>query len=206
MKLRDRHIQAGRLIPVLATNVDGEPLDINIVAPFDDVVGALITVDSEHHEIHEGEVAIVSYKSPDATPIADNGTISFLLQTQAKAAHIVIRGSFGGDWEIEIYEGTTFTGGTGTAMTVFGKNRYKALPAGYSTVRRDVTIVNPGTAMPFNFFFPGGTGGNTTGADANTRDEWPFAPNTNYLIRITNRAGTPQPGSLAIEWYEKPAI
>lgn len=221
MTLKDRHIQAGHLYPVVAVTADGFPVeaevtnnvdvtvtnnvDTTITSPIDTITGAVISVDTEHHEIHEGEVAIVSYKSPDASPIADNGTISFLIQTSTRAAHIIARSAFGGDFEIEIYEGTTFTGGTGTAMTVYNKNRYKALPAGYATVRRDVTVTLAGTLL-FNFFAPGGSGGVTAGADANTRDEWIFAPGTNYLIRITNRAGTQQPGSLAIEWYEEPAI
>lgn len=168
----------------------------------DEITGAIAVIDTVHHEIHEGEMVVVSYKSPNASPIADDATISFLIQTKAKTAHIVIRLSFGGDCEIEIYEDTVFTGGTGTAMTVFNKNTNKATPSGYSTVRRDVTVTNVGT-LKYNFFFPGGTGGNAQGISESTRDEWLLKPNTNFLIRGTNRAGNVQPGSLAIEWYEE---
>lgn len=183
---------------VVVTNSDGTPRLV------DELTSALVVIDNAHHEIHEGETAIVSYKSPDASPLADNATIAFLITTGAREAHVVARLGFGGDCEIEIYEGTTYTGGTGTAMTVLAKNRNLPLRAGYATVRRDITVTGVGTLL-FNFFFPGGSGGNAQGVSDDTRDEWPFKPSTNYMIRVTNRAGNAQPGALAIEWYEEPA-
>lgn len=186
-------IIGAELLPVIA-RIDGIEID--------EVVGAVPVNDIAHVHIHEGHTAVVSYKSPDASPIADNETINFLIQTQDKSAHLVTRLSFGGDCEIEIYEGTAFTGGTN--MTVIAKNRYKNLPPNYSTVKRDVTITNAGLLL-FNFFFAGGSGGNAQGVSEQTRDEWDLAPNTNYMVRATNRAGNAQAGSFAIEWYEEEA-
>jgi len=171
-----------------------------LIDPLDN---ALVTEDRQHYETHEGDTFLVSYKSPDATPIADNGTINFALTTGAKTAHIIATAAGGGDTEIEILEGTTFTPATGTATTPYNKNRTSTnMPA--ATVRRDVTITVAGTLL-FNKFFPGGTAAQAQGVTESTRDEWIFRPSTVYAFRITNRAGTQQPMSMALEWYEEPA-
>lgn len=185
---------------VLANQVAGSNVETPLLV--DEVTGALAVIDTVHHEIHEGEMVVVSYKSADGAPLADNATIIFLMQTQSRDVHLVSRVGFGGDVELEIRSGTTFTAATGTAMTVVAKNQSVALPGGYATVRRDVTVTNAGTLL-FNFFFPGGTGGNAQGISEDTRDEWVFAANTNYMLRATNRAGNAQPGAMAIEWYEE---
>jgi hypothetical protein len=192
--LNNRSIIGSNLLPVIA-RVDGISID--------EIGGALPVNDGPHIHIHEGHTGVVSYKTDDASPLSDNGTLNFLIQTGSRAVHLVIRMAFGGDCELEIYEGTTFT--NGTAMQVIAKNRYKVLPPGFATVIRDVTVSAAGTLL-FNFFFPGGSGGNAQGVSETTRDEWILAPNTNYLVRGTNRAGTNQPAAIAIEWYEEEAV
>lgn len=166
-----------------------------------DIDGALVAVLYQHHEIHEGSTFLVSYKSPDAAPVADNGTILFIITTHAKYAHMAFRAACGGDMEGELYEGTTVTAGTGFAMVEYNKNRASAKAATVG-VRRQMTIVAVGTLIE-NEFVPGGTGPQAVGGAAATRAEWVLAPNTVYMVRITNRAGNAQPMSLAIEWYEE---
>lgn len=167
----------------------------------DTLSGALVTLDWEHHKVHTGETFSVSYKSPDNSPLADNGTIIFAITTSTKEAHFISSAAAGGDAEVEILEGTTFTGGTGTAMTAYNKNR-SSVNTPISTVRRDVTITGDGTLI-FNKFLPGGVGGVAQGVSSETRDEWELKPSTVYAVRLTNRAGNAQPASLAIEWYEE---
>jgi len=166
-----------------------------------DLTGALAVIDYAHHEIHEGSTFLVSYKSPDANPIADNATISYIITTHGKYAHLLARGGCGGDAEAALYEGTTVTAGTGTAMTAFNKNRASA-KAPTVGVRRDMTVDTVGTLIE-NEFIPGGTGPQAVGGAGVSRAEWVLAPNTIYMVRITNRAGNAQPASLAIEWYEE---
>jgi len=54
-----------------------------------------------------------------------------------------------------------------------------------------------------NTFLPGGTKNQATGGTTRTGTEWILRTNTTYLLRLTNRAGSAQPASLAVQWYEK---
>lgn len=166
----------------------------------DDLTGALSVIDIVHHEIHEGELYHVSYKSPDAAPVADNGTVTFLITTGTKYCHLIPLPAAGGDAEYEFLEGTTYTGGTGMVV----RKKYRSLGDGDNTavVRRDVTVTGAGTLLE-NDFLPGGRGGNAIGSVGGQRSEWILIPSTNYLCRLTNRAGNVQPMSLTIEWYEE---
>lgn len=167
----------------------------------DSVTGAPAVLNYAHHEIHSGSTFVVSYKSPDASPVADNGVVTFTITTHAKYAHILFRAACGGDMEGELYEGPTVTAGTGTALTPRNKNR--ASGKNHSVgVRVGMTIGAVGTLLE-NEFMPGRTGPLAVGGASSTRDEWVLAPSTVYLVRITNRSGGAQPMSLAAEWYEE---
>lgn len=165
----------------------------------DDITGALVTIDVVHHEIHEGEAFTISYKSPDNSPIADNGTIAFAITTTTKYCHFLGQGAMGGDAEIEFYEGADISGGTGT--TVHNHKRVGG-DATTVTVVRDPTVNDAGTLLE-HFFIPGGRVGRAVGGIGDQRFEWILKLGTVYLIRITNRAGGAQPGSLSGGWYEE---
>jgi len=167
----------------------------------DRVTGAPAVIDYAHHEIHSGSTFVASYKSPDASPVADNGTIIFILTTHAKYAHILFRAACGGDMEGELYEGTTVTAGTGSAQAVYNKNRASTKTPTVG-VRRGMTVATAGTLIE-NEFMAGGTGPQGVGGATASRAEWVLAPSTVYMVRITNRAGNAQPMSLAAEWYEE---
>lgn len=168
----------------------------------DDITGALATIPVLHHETHEGEKFTVSYKTPDASPLADDETIIFIVRTGgSRYSHIDWRPNCGGDAEIEIYEGTAISGGT--PMTVRNKKRTVGDNANTATVIRDpATVDNVGASLD-NEFIPGGTGGNSQGGRGEARDEFILQQNTNYMFRLTNRAGNNQPASLRLEWYEE---
>jgi len=169
------------------------------LADVDSIVGAFHTIDVLHHEIHLGTAFFVSFKTVDATPLADNATLIFALTIGAKAIHVISTGMIGGDGEKEVLEGSTITGGTAT--TVYNRNR-TFLTATTVTVVRDPTVNAAGTLID-NQFIPGGTGGQTLGGTSGPRNEWVFKPATVYAIRMTNRSGNVQPASLAVEWYEE---
>lgn len=167
----------------------------------DEITGALVTIDVVHHEIHEGELFSVSYKNPNATPIVDDGTIIFALTTGAKYAHLIGSAACGGDAQLELVEDAAFTGGT--AMTERNHKRTEGDAGNTVTVVRDPgAIPTPGNVLE-DLFLPGGTGGNAVGIEGGSRVEWILKPNSVYLLRLTNRAGNAQPGSLRAEWYEE---
>jgi len=165
----------------------------------DDTTGALTTILVPHHEIHEGETFFCSWKTADASPLADNANVTFGVTTGAKEVHIIARGSCGGDMEGAFYEAPTFTGGA--AVSIFNKKRNSSRTTTV-TVVVGPTVTNVGTLLE-NEFVPGGTGPQAVGGAGQQRAEWILAPGTKYLFRIINRAGNNQPASLALEWYEE---
>ena len=167
----------------------------------DSFLGGQVVISQEHYQLQTGDTFLVSYKSPDDANIADDGTVNLHIATGAKQVHLSAWASCGGDMEAELLEGTTIDGDTGTEMTVYNKRRASAT-ASLSTVKRDITVDSAGTLLEHRFI-PGGDGGNAVGGARGEQDEWIVAANTNYMLRITNRAGTAQPMSIEIEWYEE---
>jgi hypothetical protein len=190
-----RPIQAGSITPVL---VAGGTLNLGAT---DEVTGAAVTISIPHHEVHEGEMFEVSYKSPDASPIADDGTIAFLLRTGAEYDHLVFGGNSGADAQLELLEGVGVVA-EGTAMTEHNMNRTSVNTA-VTVVFRDPTIA--GGTLLFDILIPGGTGGNASGGSGAVRQgtEWNLAANQDYVIRLTNRGGNAQQMSLIAQWYEE---
>ena len=190
-----RPIEGGSITPVL---VAGGTVNLGET---DEVTGAAVVISIPHHEVHEGEMFEISYKSAEGGDIADNGTIAFLLRTGAKYDHLVFGGNAGGDAEVEFLEAVGVVA-EGTAMAEQNMNRTSVRTA-VTTAFRDPTIA--GGTLLFNVLIPGGTGGNSAGGSGAVRvgTEWILAANQDYAIRLTNRAGNAQPMSLAAQWYEE---
>lgn len=173
--------------------------NVNHDFEFDDITGAQNVIDIVHHEIHEGEFFSVSYKTPDDGNLADNGTIVFALTAAVKYVHLQATAACGGDAEVEFYEVSTVTGGTATTPRNHNRNGSDNSDV---TVVRDPTVNAAGTLLE-HAFLPGGTGGNAIGTVGNQRQEWILRPAITHVVRLTNRAGNAQPGSLAVTWYEE---
>jgi len=166
---------------------------------FGEITGALVTIDLVHHEVHEGEFYSVSYKTADASPLADNATLCYVITTGAKYVHFFGLGACGGDAEVEFTEAPTITGGT--AMTPYNHQRYSTNTSTV-TVVRDPTVNTAGTVL-VNYLMPGGQGPRAVGGTGVDRNEWILKTSTKYMLRITNRSGNTQPASLAMNWYEE---
>jgi hypothetical protein len=108
----EQNQRVGNQVVLATALIDGE----SQVLLTDEITGSLAIISVVHHEIHEGEMFHVSYKSPDASPIADNGTIIFVIETGNRYCHITPLPAAGGDAELELRRGVEFTGGTGTGM------------------------------------------------------------------------------------------
>lgn len=157
------------------------------------------TIAYAHHEVHEGNLYSVSYKSPDASPIADNGTIILTLTTGAKYCHVQAYGAMGGDAEGEFCEAVDITGGTQMAERNHNRPSSKTATA---AVLRDPTVNDAGVLLE-HLFMPGGTRQFAVGSTGSQRTEWICLPNTTYMMRLTNRSGGAQPGSIGVVWYEE---
>ncbi len=181
----------------LVTGIDPETGESVLLV--DTLSGAQVGIDLHHYRIHSGHDFFTSYKTPDASALADNASLSFGVTTGGARIHLVARGAIGGDFEGLLYEGSVWTGGTG--QDIFNKRRDSLITTTASVVR-DPTVSNVGTLLE-NEFIPGGIGPQAVGGSAGQDMEWILAPNRKYLVRITNRAGNAQPASLALEWYEE---
>lgn len=167
----------------------------------DPLAHALVTISYEHHEVHEGKTFFASYKSPDGADVADNGALRFFLVGGARYSHIVFVASAGGDAEINFYESTACSS-PGTPLQAHNMNRNGTMTPSLQVLHTP-TVSDSGTRL-VNELIPGGTGGaQTPGGAARPGTEWILAPGTDYLVEVINRAGSSQPISIAVQWYEK---
>lgn len=168
--------------------------------PIDPVTGALVTIKAPHYEIHEGDAFTASYISPHGSLVADNGNIDMVITTTTRYCHLVAVGAFGGDFEMYIYEGPTFQA---DGTTVVPRNHKRTGGAATTVAVVHTPTVNVVGTLLESAFFPGGTGGNSLGTIGEQRNEWVLSLATSYLVRLTNRAGNAQQGSLSLSWYEE---
>ena len=164
-----------------------------------DDYGPLARILYPHHEVHGGSTYQVSYKSPDANPIADDGTIEILIRCAAKEAHCTFEIAGGGDTEVVLIENPTVTD-AGTGLTEHNMKRRSTKTA---TVTAFHTPTTAGGTTLHNSFEPGGVKNFASGGTARQSSEWMFEPNEDYLIRGINRAGNAQPMSIVVQWYEE---
>lgn len=176
----------------------GQP--VRVVGPSDDISGGVIVVDFAHHEVHEGHMYQSSFKSAEGADIADNGTIRVVLTTGTRYNHTTFIITGGGDTEIGFYEGTVFTGGTPLSANSMNRN---GTMTPVTAVKHTPTVSNVGTRI-HNSLEPGGTGGAfTPGGSARADTEWILKRSTNYMVEGINRAGSSQPMSIIVQWYEE---
>lgn len=159
-----------------------------------------VTIDYVHHKVHEGDTWESSYKTPDASPIADNANLDILIVVGDERAHFTFEGACGGDAEILLYE-AAIPDSNGTRLADANMNR-NALNGPTTATYHTPVIAAVGNQLR-NTFLPGGTKNQATGGTTRTGTEWILRTNTTYLLRLTNRAGSAQPASLAVQWYEK---
>ena len=157
---------------------------------------ALVTIGEIHANIHRGVMFVTG--ASDAA-LANNGSLEVLIQVADNDIHVAFSGAAGGDFQVELFEGTTFSA-AGTAATPVNRNRESGLVS-TATFTTAPTITADGTTL-VSGFRPGGSGGNAAGSSTQGFAEWELAPNTNYLARITNVSGGAQLASMEIDFYE----
>lgn len=166
-------------------------------ANVDRISESLGTIDVLHHRIHQG---VVYSHNQILTAVANDASVNLLLQVPAShAAHLRAVLAAGGDAELRLFEGTTFSN-AGTGVTPRNRNRFAGDNA-QLTVSHTPTITGDGTELS-TVFVPGGRGGNAGGGTGGLFAEYVLNVGTNYLLRGTNRAGQRQNLNLQVTWYE----
>lgn len=156
------------------------------------------TITFVHYNIHRGITYESSYKT---LTLANNASLEMLFTTGSLPCHAVFKAEIGGDGEVQLYEATTVSA-NGTAMARNNKNRTSSRVA-LATVFHTPTVTGDGTELT-DHYIPGGTGSIFSGGGEDSFGrEWLLAPNTNYMLRLTNRAGSTQPAGFHVQWYEK---
>lgn len=168
---------------------------------YDDSYRALKVIDFVHELVHEGRAFTVSYKPADNSPIADNADITFGISVGTRVPHVLWSAVAGGEAEVFLYEGATFTGGTALSAYNLNRGSSAALYIPTTSFVLGPSITGAGTQL-YNYMVPGGTGGGRQGAVAREGMEWMLRPNTKYTIRLYNRSGGNGYMSLAVSFYE----
>ncbi len=170
---------------------------LNNPAAVDPLTSQLIVIDSVHFRIHAGKMFQADHV---AEGVADAGVIEVLVNVPTDIiAHMAFQASSGGNARLEIFENPTVTG-AGTALSELNRNRRSGTTADVVATHTPTTSAD-GTALS-DILVPGGTGGNSAGGVSESFAEWVLKSNEDYLIRLTNIAGTAQPLGLEIDWYE----
>ena len=158
----------------------------------------LITVDVNHHRLHEGNAYFLYENRKNGTPLLDNDSIDFVIASASGVSmHMTFGAVCGGDAELFLYEGATATGGT--SKTAIKRNRTSSKTSSTAALL-DPTVSATGTEI-FAELLAGGIR-KKAGGGAGGSLEYILLPLTNYLIRLTNVSGASQYATLEVEWYE----
>ena len=173
---------------------------------FDPETRAVSTLNSLHRLAHEGFVSHVSGK---IIGLVDTGVQDFLLAVPdvEDIDPNMNRISFTlgrGDVDIVFYEGTT-TSADGAVLPQFNVNR-ASTNTSQTVITSGPTVTGVGTVIHTAWVPPtatgtGQSGGGIVGGDS-SGEEWLLAPNTKYLVRLTNNSGVAIDLRYEFLWYE----
>lgn len=169
---------------------------------FDTTTGGLVTLETIHHEVHEGEMFHTGYTNSN---LANGNNVDMLFVTGAKEAHATWEVFAGGQVTVTLYEAPTVAGGSeGTALTVYNMKR-ASLNAPVSAAYHTPTVGATGTTTLVNGrILPGGNSPTTrVGGGIKSGAEWILKPSTKYLLRANNSSGGAIACNVVLEWYEE---
>jgi len=162
------------------------------------------TIDQIEERGHEGVSFVFSKRSEG---VAADGSIDTFVKVGDKETHGVVAISCGGDFYVDIYEAPT-TSADGVASSLKNMNRNSTLTTGV-TVFTGPTVSAVGTIIK-ELYVPGGSGGNSSGAigagPARPGTELVLKKNTNYLVRVTNKAGQAKTIGVDGSLYERDVL
>lgn len=156
-------------------------------------------ISHEHARVHEGISHTVSHIF---TGVAVDGFADLRFTSGGAPCHVFVNCASSGPAYYHLYEGATFSG-PGTAKQTFNRKRTSSITAA-SKAYFTPTVNVPGTSIQSGQFLPGGVGVGFayTGGTLEHKLEWILKPNTEHLIRMTNKDGAGATMSLTLNWYE----
>ena len=163
---------------------------------------ALTVIQEPHRLAHDGMMFSTTGK---LTGLANAGVQDILIQTNGTHMHLhKVSFAFGrGDIDIASYEGGNIA--AGTPLVNQNTNRNSSNTSGAS-ISYSPAITTTGTLIHQRWVPPTAAGtGPRPGAglsDLANDEEWILAPNTSYLIRLTNNSGALINLGFDFLWYE----
>ena len=168
----------------------GNALNVQI-GPGDPIGNMPVIIDFGHHQIHEGE----SHSAEDMQVALAASTVKYGLTVPADVYPHMIVGAdaYNGSVLVQVYEGSTFTGGT--VVPSFNRNRNSSIVPGV-TIKTGVAST---TGTLIHSFYVG-AGSRSANSDR-AGNERPLKANTLYRIDLIGQTvGTS--AIAAFDWYE----
>jgi len=172
----------------------------------DEQTNALKTIDTVHHEVHEGEMWHTGHT---VASVANGNSMDLLFHSGgAYDCHMTFEVFAGGQVSVYLYEAPTVAAeGDGTPLVIYNMKR-SHVGASHSQAYHTPTISATGTTALVNGrILPGGTSAQTrVGGGIRQGVEWILNPGTNYLLRTTNTSGSAIAVNVGLEWYEEEVV
>lgn len=162
----------------------------------DSMTGALVTVEIEHSQLHQGTMFTVT----NVTAVGGSGNESWQILTPSGTLmlHMEFNIESEAEAEFELYEGSSVSA-NGTAITPINRNRL-SIVSPETKLWATPTIKTLGTLIDVHHWGSGkGVGGGET-----SMNEWLLKPSTIYIVRLTNLTVSSNIISFEADWYKHP--
>lgn len=161
--------------------------------PIDETTGAAVSLDLEHHEIHEGD-SYVAFYSATGVGVGSNVDVRITAPNTTTRIHFVFEVIGTVEYEVLWCENGNVT--SGTSVTAYNRERNSANTATL-VVAHTPSVVSVGTQIDGWRVGLGKTGGEVRGLS-----EWVLTQGYTYLLRVTSQAASNNI-SVHMDWYEE---
>lgn len=165
-----------------------------------DVNNSLVVLDHSTHRINQGHV----FRVYDSQTITTGSTLTYGISTGAKSLQVFPMGltSSADKLTVIFYKDSTWTAGTGTALTANNFNHILNYPS-TAELRRGVTVTAAGTEFSSDYL-PGSTGVGQTrsGAQASGMLKYIIKPNSKLVFVFTNGSSGSNIATWSLIWDE----
>lgn len=180
-------------LTLLRQKINQDPADNTRVGEFDNIHSAPLVIQTDHHEVHEGE----AFRVCQSTINLNGNPLTFSWTTPLSGTekmHLVIAATSAGQGQLTFLEAPAI-GAAGIAATAFDKNRDTANTSSATNLQTGAVLVGGTTLCLIDWGNRSQAGGGDRGVN-----EWVLAINTIYAVTLTGTANTP--GAIELNWYE----
>ncbi len=165
--------------------------DLKRFVEVDGLHKALVSIDSHHKKVHDGEI----HQFSSTLDISSGGSMNIFIVTGSKNVHARFRGCVERITTTRLFEDPT-TGGSPSSVGI-NQNRTSSVPSPKVRFSAGVAVLTTGTLLSVNVL-------NANDGDTQLfgSEEWILKPNTNYLFRIFNVASAAAQATGLVEFYE----